>query len=188
MPCASTKDDFATFIGLFDLPGPQNLSSRPNSLDQFCINFASERLHAWTQHRLFESHVAEYTTENLIPRYVPASPAYFDNTECIRLLQNRPGGLVHIMDDQARRAPKKTDTIMVEAFQKRWGNHSSFKAGVGAGAPTFTISHFNGPVTYSADGFLTRNLDAPNPDFVSLLRGEGDGAGQILHLPTIFFF
>ncbi|KAJ6489438.1 glycosyltransferase family 2 protein [Mycena vulgaris] len=176
------KDDFATFIGLFDLPGPQNLSSRPNSLDQFCINFANERLQSWTQQRLFEAHVAEYTTEGLIPRVLPAPGQlpYFDNAECLRLLQNTPGGLVHIMDDQARRAPKKTDHTMVEAFSKRWGNHSSFKTGGAldrAGFPTFTISHFNGPVTYSAEGFLARNLDALSPDFVSLLRGDGAGEG-----------
>ena len=54
---------------------------------------------------------------------------YFDNSECLRLLQNQPGGLIHIMDDQARRAPKKTDHAMVEAFGKRWGNHSPFKVG-----------------------------------------------------------
>ncbi|KIK18435.1 hypothetical protein PISMIDRAFT_14351, partial [Pisolithus microcarpus 441] len=39
------RDDFDTFIGLFDLPGPQNMTGRSNSLDQFCINFANERLH-----------------------------------------------------------------------------------------------------------------------------------------------
>ena len=121
------KDDFTTFIGLFDIPGPQNMSSRPNSLDQFCINFANERLQNWIQKSLFEKHVNEYTLEG-ISRFVPQVP-YFDNAECIRLLQNIPGGLIHIMDDQARRQPKKTDHTMVEAFAKRWGNHSSFKAG-----------------------------------------------------------
>jgi chitin synthase len=30
-------DNLVSFIGLFDLPGPQNLTSRPNSLDQVCI-------------------------------------------------------------------------------------------------------------------------------------------------------
>ena len=170
------RDDFTTFIGLFDLPGPQNASSRPNSLDQFCINFANERLQHWMQKRLFENHVNEYVTEG-ISRFVPQVP-YFDNSECIRLLQNKPGGLVHIMDDQARRAPKKTNQTMVEAFQKRWGNHSSFKAGSvdRTGFPTFTVNHFNGPVTYSSEGFLERNLDALNPDYVSLLRGMSDGA------------
>ncbi|KAJ7050389.1 glycosyltransferase family 2 protein [Mycena amicta] len=168
------REDYVTFIGLFDIPGPQNMSSRPNSLDQFCINFANERMQNWTQHRLFEAHVAEYTAEGLIPRWMPASIPYFDNAECIRLLQNKPGGLIHIMDDQARRAPKKTDHTMVEAFQKRWGNHSAFKSGGGldrAGFPTFTINHYNGPVTYSAENFLERNIEGMNPDFVSLLRG-----------------
>ena len=172
------RDDFDTFIGLFDLPGPQNMTSRPNSLDQFCINFANERLQHFTQKRIFESHVDEYQTEG-ISRIVPSVP-YFDNAECVRLLQNKPGGLIHIMDDQARRSHKKTDHTMVEAFGKRWGNHSSFKVGAidRSGYPTFTVNHFNGPVTYSSEGFLDRNLDSLNPDFVSLLRGSMAGAAD----------
>ncbi|KAI6120169.1 glycosyltransferase family 2 protein [Pisolithus croceorrhizus] len=165
------RDDFDTFIGLFDLPGPQNMTGRSNSLDQFCINFANERLHHFIQQRLFESHVDEYQSEG-ISKYVPPI-SYFDNSECVRLFQNKPGGLIHIMDDQARRSHKKTDHTMVEAFAKRWGNHSSFKLGGGldrSGFPTFTICHFNGPA------FLERNLDALNPDFVALLRGEGAGS------------
>jgi chitin synthase len=144
------KEDFTTFIGLFDIPGPQNMSSRPNSLDQFCINFANERLQNWIQKSLFEKHVNEYTVEG-ISRFVP----YFDNAECIRLLQNVPGGLIHIMDDQARRQPKKTDHTMVEAFASGAVDRSGF--------PSFTISHYNGAVTYSSEGFLDRNLDAINP-------------------------
>jgi len=179
------REDFATFIGLFDLPGPQNMTSRPNSLDQFCVNFANERLQNFVQKRIFEAHVGEYQNEG-ISRFVPTVP-YFDNAECVRLLQNKPGGLVHIMDDQARRSHKKTDHSMVEAFGKRWGNHSSFKVGAidRSGFPTFTVNHFNGPVTYSAEGFLDRNLDALNPDFVSLLRGASglsdgaEGAGSM---------
>ncbi|KAH0831304.1 glycosyltransferase family 2 protein [Lanmaoa asiatica] len=172
------REDFDTFIGLFDLPGPQNMTSRPNSLDQFCINFANERLQSFIQKQIFESHVDEYQTEG-ISRFVPSVP-YFDNAECVRLLQNRPGGLIHIMDDQARRSHKKTDHTMVEAFGKRWGNHSSFKVGAidRSGYPTFTVNHFNGPVTYSSEGFLDRNLDSLNPDFVSLLRGSNLGAAD----------
>ncbi|TFK52854.1 glycosyltransferase family 2 protein [Heliocybe sulcata] len=172
------KDDFATFIALFDLPGPQNMTSRSNSLDQFCINYANERLHNFVHKRIFEKNASEYASEGLT-NYVPQIP-YFDNSECLRLLQNKPGGLIHIMDDQARRIPKKTDHTMIEAFGKRWGNHSSFKMGSidRSGFPTFTVHHYNGPVTYSAEGFLERNLDAVNPDFVSLLRGA-HSAGEV---------
>ena len=184
------RDDFATFIGLLDLPGPQNLTSRPNSLDQFCINFANERLQAFIQHGIFDAHTDEYSTEGIASRFSPPV-SYFDNKECIRVLQTRPGGLIHIMDDQARRAPRKTDASMVDAFGKRWGNHDAFKVGAmdRDGYPTFTVKHYNGPVTYSAGGFLERNLDALNPDFVSLLRGMdvpgittlggGEGAGSV---------
>ena len=90
------RDDFAMFIGLFDLPGPQNLSSRPSTLDQFCINFANKWLQHFLLRRLFESHIAKYNTED-ISRFVPSIP-YFYNSECMR----KPGGLIHIMDDQTR--------------------------------------------------------------------------------------
>ncbi|KAF8419839.1 P-loop containing nucleoside triphosphate hydrolase protein [Boletus edulis BED1] len=126
------RDDFDAFIGLFDLPGPQNMTSRPNSLDKFCIKFANERLQNFIQKCIFESHVDEYQTEG-ISRFIPSVP-YFDNAEC------------------ARRSHKKTDLTMVEAFGKRWGNHSSFKVGPvdQSGSPTFTVNHFNGPVSYSS--------------------------------------
>jgi chitin synthase len=66
---------------------------------------------------------------------------------------------------------------MVEASAKHWDNHSSFKAGAAdrSGFPSFTVSHYNGAITYSAEGFLDRSLDAINPDFASLLRGAADG-------------
>ncbi|KAF9233120.1 P-loop containing nucleoside triphosphate hydrolase protein [Melanogaster broomeanus] len=134
------------------------MTSRPNSLDQFCVNFANERLHSFVQKRIFEAQVDEYQTEG-ISHFVPTVP-YFDNAECIRLLQNKPGGLIYIMDDQAHRSHKKTDHTMVEAFAS--------------------------PVAYTVEGFLDRNLDALNPDFVSLLRGSStnvsdgaEGAGSI---------
>ncbi|QRW11374.1 Myosin head (motor domain) [Ceratobasidium sp. AG-Ba] len=170
------KEDFSTFIALFDLPGTQNLppsASRSNSLDQFCINFANERLHRWIQHTMFELHAEEYASEGIAARWAPTIP-FFDNSECVRVMATKPGGLIHIMDDQARRMPRKNNQTMVEAFGKRWGNHSSFKVGAAdrSGLPTFTVNHFNGPVTYSSDGFLERNSDALNPDFVSLLRGS----------------
>ena len=49
-----------------------------------------------------------------------------------------------------------------------------------------SVNHFNGPTTYSSEGFLNRNLDSLNPDFVYLLSGSmagtadsAEGAGSI---------
>ena len=62
------RDGFVTFIDLFDLSGPQNVTSRANSLDQFCINFADERLQNFTQKSLFENHVSEYAAGGIVHR------------------------------------------------------------------------------------------------------------------------
>jgi chitin synthase len=79
------------------------------------------------------------------------------------------------MDDQARCAPRVTDQMMLQVFAKRWGNYSSFKVAMDRPyPPIFTIHHFNGPVTYSSEGFLERNLGVLNPNFVSLLHGVGN--------------
>jgi chitin synthase len=171
------RDDFDSFIGVFDLPGFQN-QPRGNSLDQFCINFACESLHRYMLRSVFERNRDEYADEQI--SYLSPDVAFFDNAECMRLLTNQPGGLVHIMDDQARRMPKKTDQTMVEAFGKRWGNHPSFKVGPvdRSGYSTFTISHFAGPVTYSSEGLLERNSEIVSPDFVSLLRGQHSEPGK----------
>lgn len=171
------KDDFETFVGILDLPGPAT-SARHNSLDQFCVNFANERLHRWVLESVFQKQKQEFGDEG-IDRLSPDIP-FFDNADCIRLLTNQPGGLVHIMDDQARRMPKKTDHSMVEAFGKRWGNHPNFKAGATerTGFASFTVSHFHGPVSYSSEHWLERNAEIVNPDFVSLLRGSAEGNAE----------
>ncbi|KAI6004529.1 hypothetical protein F5J12DRAFT_679709, partial [Pisolithus orientalis] len=93
------------------------------------------------------------------------------------LLWNKPGGLIHIMDDQAHQSHKKMDHTMADTFAKQWGNHSSFKLGGGSGFLTFTICHFNDLVTYSSEAFLECNLDALNPNFVALLCGTVASAG-----------
>ena len=165
------RDDLDTFIGLFDLPGLQNMTGRPNSFNQFCINFTNKHLHHFIQCHLFEAHVDKYKSEG-IALLVPPIP-YFNNSEFIHLLHNRPGRLIHIMDDQACRSHKKMDYAMTEAFGKRWGNHLSFKLGVmdQSGFATFTVNHFNGPVTYLLERFLECNLNVLNPEFVALVWG-----------------
>ncbi|KAF8872467.1 chitin synthase-domain-containing protein [Infundibulicybe gibba] len=101
------KDDFTTFISLLDFPGPQNLIGRPNSFDQFCFNFANERLVRWTQTQFFERHLDEYVSEGIIDR-IPR-PRYSDNREIIHLFEDSRGGFISIMNGQAERMPMTTD-------------------------------------------------------------------------------
>ena len=44
---------------------------------------------------------------------------------------------------------------------------------------TFTVNHFNGPVTYSSKGFFECNLNVLNLDFVALLWGTSTASTTV---------
>ena len=90
--------DFHIFIGLFDLPGPQNMTGRPNSLDQFCLSLLTNVFITLSNANYSSPHVDEYRSEG-IASLVP-SISYFDNSECIRPLQNKPEKTDHTMVDR----------------------------------------------------------------------------------------
>ncbi|TIB82801.1 chitin synthase 8 [Wallemia mellicola] len=170
------KDDFSTYISFLDLPGFQNVPStghRGNSVDQFCVNYLNERLQNWIFEHVFTRPYEEHKLEGISKISPPVSFSEYDNADVLRLLGAKQGGLIHIMDDQAKRAPKKNDNTMVEAFNKRWGNNSKFKTSSPdrSGYPTFSINHYAGTVTYSAENWIEKNTENLNPDFVSLFKG-----------------
>lgn len=176
------RDDFASLIGLLDFPGFQNLSgtsSRPNSLDQLCVNYANERLQAFIYDRIMLSRQQEMTDEGLGAVSPPVG--FFDNRACLKLLD----GIISTTDDLARK-PKNSEHDMMKVFQREHGNHGHFKmSGMDrSGYATFTISHYNGPVTYSSEAFLERDADVINPDFVQLLRRSPGVESNARRVPT----
>lgn len=164
------KNAFGSFIAILDLPGSQNdagSNGGTNSVDQFCFNFASEKVHNWVLNRIHETPLEEAAKDKL----PIASMPYFDNSECLRLLSDPKGGLIQIMDDQARR--KRTEQGMLELMGKRFTGHSSFSLGNRDryGGSSFTVNHYSGPVTYSAENFLERNANETSADILRLLKG-----------------
>ncbi|KAL1408451.1 Chitin synthase, class 5 [Vanrija albida] len=169
------KEQFGSFIAILDLPGLQNNAGPSlgvNSVDQFCFNFANEKLHNWILHRIHEAPLAEASADQLPMNRIP----YFDNTECLKMLADSKGGLIAIADDQAKK--KKTDANMIEAMAKCYTGHSSFQVGNmdRSGTASFTINHYAGPVTYTAESFIERNANETSADILRLLRGTATGA------------
>lgn len=159
------KDSFSSFIALLDLPGSQNNAgptTGTNSVDQFCFNFANEKVHNWVINRIHNKPFDEATKEKLNLSKIP----FFDNTECLRMMSDPRAGVIRIVDDHAQK--KKTEANMLEAMGKRYHGHSSFSLGGHSG---FTINHYSGPVTYSAENFLERNANETSADILRLLRG-----------------
>ena len=169
------KDSFGSFVAILDLPGAQNNAgptSGSNSVDQFCFNFANEKAHNWMLHRVHEMALEEATKENLPITRLP----YFDNSECLKMLSDPRNGVIRIMDDQATK--KRSEASLLDALGKRHSGHSSFSLGNADrnGSSTFTINHYSGPITYSAENFLERNANETSADILRLLRGTGPQA------------
>ncbi|OCF41838.1 chitin synthase [Kwoniella heveanensis CBS 569] len=169
------KDSFGSFIALLDLPGIQNNSgpvAMSNSVDQFCFNFANEKLHNWLLHRIHEVPLEEATKEKLTATRLP----YFDNSECLRMLSDAKGGMIYIMDDMSRK--KRNEAQFLEAMGKRFNGHASFSlaANSRSGAASFTVNHYDGPVAYNTENFLERNANETSADILRLLRGNTSGA------------
>ncbi|KAK8846712.1 hypothetical protein IAR55_005799 [Kwoniella newhampshirensis] len=168
------KDSFGSFIALLDLPGIQNNSGptvTSNSVDQFCFNFANEKLHNWVLHRIHEASLEEASNEKLTAMRLP----YFDNTECLKLLSEPKGGLIFVLDDLARK--KRNEANSLETMGKRYNGHASFSLATNSrsGGASFTINHYDGPVTYSTENFLERNANETSADILRLLRGGVNG-------------
>jgi chitin synthase len=165
------KDSFGSFIAILDLPGPQSKhgsAGEINSLDQFCFNIANEKVYNWVLQRIHVVTSEEAQQDNLPIARLP----FFDNTECVNLLGASKGGLINIMDDHARK--RKTASSMVDAMGKRHGGHSSFTLDPTSahGGRSFTINHYSGPVSYSAENFLEQNANETSADVLRLLRGD----------------
>ncbi|RHZ77100.1 hypothetical protein Glove_186g151 [Diversispora epigaea] len=165
-------DNFASFISIVDLLGFQDLAK--NSLDQFCVNFANEKIHNFILQQIFESD-KEFLAEGINTFEVP----YADNTSCLQMIVKPSSGLIAIMNDQANKTSRKTDQTMLDAFNKKFSEHESFKAtGKSLNSlPIFGIQHFHGQITYDSTGFLEKNIDNLSADFVSIFRSSG---GEIL--------
>lgn len=172
----------AGFVALLDFPA---LSNQPghrnegNSLSTLCINMATERIASYVTSSVFSTSSAETQAAEGLPSASIAKALSVPTTvaETVRILTTQPGGLAHIIDDQAVRKGKNEKT-MLDAMGKRWGKNRQFswrKEGDGSGrAGTFTIEHWTDAetVTYSTESFLEKNLNLVPNDLVDLLGGK----------------
>ncbi|KAL4401910.1 chitin synthase [Malassezia pachydermatis] len=165
-----SHENYDTYVSLLDVPGWRNRLH--NHLDVFAVNFLSDTVHRHMTRVMLERRIDEMEHEGL--SHLAPLPVAADESERMRLCTHFPGGLIHIMDDQTRRRPRKNSQTMVEAMQRRWVNHAAFHTESldGAGSRAFTVTHFHGGVAYDPHGWLEYNDEAFTLEHVSLLRGS----------------
>ncbi|KAL9252357.1 Myosin-1-like protein [Drosera capensis] len=150
-------------ISILDMYGFE--SFQKNSFEQFCINYANERLQ---QH--FNRHLL-----NLSRRYVSQDYAadgidwtkvnFEDNQECLDLIEKKPLGLLSLLDEESN-FPNGTDSTFANKLTQHLEHNSCLKGGRDG---TFSVRHFAGEVVYDTEGFLEKNRDLLPSESVHLL-------------------
>ncbi|CAI2172505.1 17453_t:CDS:2 [Funneliformis geosporum] len=183
------SDEPPNFIGLLDQPGYQNFTN--NSFEQFCLNFATEEVENFVLQQIFDDSDGlnyEITQDGVSLPNVST----MDNSGCVELLRGDQsdgarkssgssnlisGGLISILDAECAKVQSgeepSDDSKLLSTLQSSFSGHPSFinnpsTSKIFSKSGAFGVNHFAGPVTYTIDQFLDKNLDNLSPDFINL--------------------
>lgn len=138
-------------IGVLDIYGFECF--KQNSFEQFCINFANEKLQQHFNEHVFKMEQEEYQKEAINWSYIE----FIDNQDVLDLIEKKPIGVIALLDE-ACMFPKSThETFTNKLFQNFPGHPRLEKAKFYE--TDFTISHYAGKVTYKTETFLDKNRD-----------------------------
>ncbi|KAK9152513.1 hypothetical protein Syun_010822 [Stephania yunnanensis] len=145
-------------ISILDICGFE--SFQKNGFEQFCINYANEKLQQLFYHCAFKLEQEEYAKDGIDCKKVH----FEDNQECVNLIE-RPEGLLALFDEETG-SPKATDLTFVDKLKRHFFVNPCFK---GKGPGAFTIRHYAGEVLYTTNGFLEKNRDTFHSESLHLL-------------------
>uniref|UniRef100_A0A804QFJ9 Myosin-2 n=1 Tax=Zea mays TaxID=4577 RepID=A0A804QFJ9_MAIZE len=132
-----------------------------NGFEQFCINYANERLQ---QH--FNRHLLKLQQEEYLEDGIDWTPMEFvDNTNCLSLFEKKHLGLLSLLDEEST-FPKASDFSFANKLKRQLSGNSCFKS---EKEGTFKICHYAGEVTYDTAGFLEKNRDPLHSESIQLL-------------------
>ncbi|CAN0888251.1 VIII-1 [Linum grandiflorum] len=157
-------------ISILDIYGFE--SFQRNSFEQFCINYANERLQQHFNRHLFKLEQEEYIQDGIDWTKVD----FEDNQNCLNLFEKKPLGLLSLLDEEST-FPNGTDLTLADKLKQHLESNSCFRGDRGK---AFTVSHYAGEVTYDTTGFLEKNRDLLHLDTIQLLSSCS------CHLPRKF--
>ncbi|XP_063044943.1 unconventional myosin-IXAa isoform X3 [Engraulis encrasicolus] len=153
-------------IGVLDIFGFEDYEN--NSFEQFCINFANERLQHYFNQHIFKLEQEEYRAEGITWHTID----YIDNTSCIHLISRKPTGLLHLLDEECN-FPQATNQTLLDKFKRQHeGGSNSYIDFPAVMEPAFIIRHYAGKVKYRVKDFREKNTDHMRPDIVALLKSS----------------
>ncbi|XP_043688469.1 myosin-2-like isoform X2 [Telopea speciosissima] len=132
-----------------------------NSFEQFCINYANERLQQHFNRHLLKLEQEEYSEDGIDWTQVD----FEDNQDCLNLFEKKPLGLLSLLDEEST-FPKATDLTLANKLKQHLDGNPCFKGQRGG---AFSVRHYAGQVQYDTSGFLEKNRDPLHSDSIQLL-------------------
>lgn len=151
-------------IGVLDIYGFECFER--NSFEQFCINFANEKLQQHFNEHVFKMEQEEYSKEEINWSYIE----FIDNQDVLDLIEKKPIGIIALLDE-ACMFPKSThETLSTKLFQNFRSHPRLEKAKFSE--TDFRIAHYAGKVTYQTETFIDKNRDYVVVEHCNLLSSS----------------
>ncbi|KAG2661991.1 hypothetical protein PVAP13_1KG112192 [Panicum virgatum] len=151
-------------IGVLDIYGFESFKN--NSFEQFCINFANEKLQQHFNEHVFKMEQEEYKSEEINWSYIE----FIDNQDVLDLIEKKPIGIIALLDE-ACMFPKSTHETFATKMFRNFSCHPRLER-TKFSETDFTISHYAGKVTYQTDSFLEKNRDYIVAEHCNLLSSS----------------
>ncbi|XP_056428304.1 unconventional myosin-Va isoform X2 [Hyla sarda] len=153
-----------SFIGVLDIYGFETFEI--NSFEQFCINYANEKLQ-----QQFNLHVFKLEQEEYMKEQIPWTLIdFYDNQPCINLIEAKMG-ILDLLDEECK-MPKGTDNTWAQKLYNTHLKTCSLFEKPRLSNVAFIIQHFADKVEYQCDGFLDKNKDTVFEDQVKVLKAS----------------
>ncbi|KAK4363859.1 hypothetical protein RND71_015217 [Anisodus tanguticus] len=163
------KEKTGRTISILNIYGHESFEK--NSFEQFCINYANERLQQHFNRHLFKIEQEEYELDGIDWTKVD----FQDNQECLDLFEKKPVGLISLLDEESN-FHKATDLTFADKLKQHLKANPCYRGD----REEFGIRHFAGEVIYDASGFLEKNRDTVHSEIIQLLSSSSED------LPKLF--
>ncbi|KAL3660838.1 hypothetical protein V7S43_014240 [Phytophthora oleae] len=144
-----------SFIGILDIFGFEHFET--NSFEQFCINYANEKLQQKFVQDVLKTVQIEYEEENISWSHI----TFADNQDVLNLIEGRLG-VISFLNEESLLATG-TDASFASKLGAVMENNPLLET-PRLNKCAFSVYHYAGKVTYDATGFLDKHRDAILPD------------------------
>ena len=156
-----------SFIGVLDIYGFEHFAK--NSFEQFCINYANEKLQQEFNQHVFKLEQDEYLREQIDWTFIDFS----DNQPCIDLIEGKMG-ILPLLDEESRLPMGSDEQFVTKLHDNFAADKHAFYKKPRFGKSTFTVCHYAIDVTYESGGFIEKNRDTVPDEHMTVLHATSN--------------